>query len=102
MSENTVKNVMINRVNDADELSRRLEAIQHVMGMSSHAGKISLRIYKAKEDAHVIVEKWTFADSKTRKEFTESDGIALGPWPHSSHDHELGPLTMDSETLWEE
>ena len=36
------------------------------------------------------------------KNFIETDGIVLGPWPESNHDHALGDLSLDSDNLWEE
>lgn len=102
MSETIVKNVVINTIGESEQFDIRLEAIQHVLDTTPLADKISLRIYRAQEDRTIVVEKWTFADDETRKIFTESDGIALGPWPQASQDHALGPLTLNSENVWEE
>ena len=98
----TVKNVIVKHISDHDRRQERLQAIKAVLDQSTLSAQISLRVYEAEEDAAVFVEKWIFDDETVRKTFTESDGIALGPWPDSNHDHELGDLSLDSDNLWEE
>ena len=98
----TVKNVIIKKIDDEELRQERLEAITHILSTSNDADGIRLRIYQAEENPNVIVEKWEFSDEAFRKSFTESEGIALGPWPDGNHDHELGDLSLDSDNYWEE
>lgn len=98
----TVKNVIIKNIADDAAQQERLEAINHILSTAKDADRIRLRIYQAEQDPNVIVEKWEFSDEALRKSFTESEGIALGPWPDGNHDHELGDLSLDSDNYWEE
>jgi len=100
--EMTVKNIITKHTADPEQRQERLEAIKNVLTQSSWKDKISLRIYQAEEDPAIFVEKWIFDSDDIRKNFLESDGIVLGPWPEGNHDHALGDLSLDSDNLWEE
>ena len=96
------KRLIVQRLNDEQAVSARVEQLNAWCQANKTNPDISLRVYTSQDDEKILVERWGFADSATETNFFASTVQELGPWPESDHADGHGDLMLFSEKEWDE